>query len=123
MKHESISDVALATVKDGRLSIALIIARMGVSHMNRHEEVPHKFRVQDVGEGSHQLVAELFQVDIESRIWLVADEGDLLNLVGDKIALFHHLGGEMSRSRMSPAMFDSPPTCARLSLAPDTPRA
>ena len=65
MKHECTCDDALATVKDRRFPFALIIGRMGVAHMNRQEEGDPMFRVQDVGEGRHQLVAEVFQVDIE----------------------------------------------------------
>ena len=65
MQHECTCDDALATVKDGRLPIPLIIRRVGVAHMNRHEEVDRMFRVQDVGEGTHQLAAEVFLVYIE----------------------------------------------------------
>ena len=65
MKHECTCEDALFTGKDCRLPLALIIVRMGVAHMNRHQEVDHMFRVQDIGEGRYQLVADVFQVDIE----------------------------------------------------------
>ena len=65
MKQECSWDDALATVNDGRLPIALIIGRVGVAHMNWHEEVDPMFPFQDVGEGIYQLAAVVFQVDIE----------------------------------------------------------